>query len=73
MHNFSLRAAEGWVQSKFLMDRMDGIAALYYCRGAVTGFEVPWLFTNRTETDAIALAPPLLTVNGIVRINWLPY
>ena len=31
------------------------------------------MFTNCTDTDAIALEPPLVTVNGRVRMNWLPY
>jgi hypothetical protein len=34
---------------------------------------VPWLFTNCTDIDPIELALPLLTVNGSVRMNWLPY
>lgn len=35
--------------------------------------ELPWLFTNCTDTDPIALPLPFVTVNGSVRTNWLPY
>jgi hypothetical protein len=40
---------------------------------ALTALELPWLFTNCTDTDPIELALPSVTVNGSVRMNWLPY